>query len=373
MEFFGYHAFQSFAEGEVTPEQAHEIGVKLAEELWGDRFEVVVSTHINTKHIHNHFCINSVSFKDGKKYYNNRHSYALLRATSDNLCREYNLSVLEEKPCGKYNIDYTKYCMEEVKKSNYYKELQEDIDYAIEQAYSYNDFINIMKKMNYEITNRAGKLSVRKLNRKRNTRIARVFGDEYEIERINERIFETENVRLPFPEVRTITGIYKYNFKNKSRFKSKIKIKGIRGLYYHYCYLLKVYPRKKHRISKSLREDIKKMDKISNEVRFLNRTGIQTDQELFSYKSTSIIKRKELKSKKENLWKKMKRVKTEDEKEQIQCEIQKITGDIKILNEEIELIEDIETRIPIIKKNIKEEQEKDKSKNKNIEEKEKDK
>ena len=62
----GFHAFQSFKEGEVTPEQAHEIGVKLAQEMWGDRFEVIVSTHFNTKHYHNHFVINSVSFKDGK-------------------------------------------------------------------------------------------------------------------------------------------------------------------------------------------------------------------------------------------------------------------------------------------------------------------
>lgn len=51
----GFHAFQSFKEGEVTPEQAHEIGVKLAQEMWGDRFEVIVSTHLNTKHYHNHF------------------------------------------------------------------------------------------------------------------------------------------------------------------------------------------------------------------------------------------------------------------------------------------------------------------------------
>lgn len=54
----GFHAFQSFKEGEVTPELAHEIGIKLAEEMWGDRFEVVVSTHLNTKHYHNHFVIN---------------------------------------------------------------------------------------------------------------------------------------------------------------------------------------------------------------------------------------------------------------------------------------------------------------------------
>ena len=51
----GYHAYQSFAENEVTPELAHLIGVRLAEEVWGDRFEVIVSTHLNTKHYHNTF------------------------------------------------------------------------------------------------------------------------------------------------------------------------------------------------------------------------------------------------------------------------------------------------------------------------------
>ena len=54
----GFHAFQSFKEDEVTPEQCHEIGVKLAKEMWGDRFELVVSTHLNTNHLHNHFVIN---------------------------------------------------------------------------------------------------------------------------------------------------------------------------------------------------------------------------------------------------------------------------------------------------------------------------
>ena len=74
-----FHAEQSFKENEVTPEIAHEIGVRLAEEMWGDRFQVVVSTHLNTKHLHNHFVINSVSFKDGYKYYSNFENTALLR------------------------------------------------------------------------------------------------------------------------------------------------------------------------------------------------------------------------------------------------------------------------------------------------------
>lgn len=94
-----FHAYQSFNEGEVTPEIAHEIGVKLANEMWGDRFQVVVSTHLNTEHLHNHFVINSVSFKDGKKYYSNLTNTALLRKTSDEICEEYGLSVLTEKTC----------------------------------------------------------------------------------------------------------------------------------------------------------------------------------------------------------------------------------------------------------------------------------
>ena len=60
-----YHGYQSFAQDEVTAEIAHEIGVKLAERLWGDRFEVLVATHLNTGHYHSHFVINSVSFADG--------------------------------------------------------------------------------------------------------------------------------------------------------------------------------------------------------------------------------------------------------------------------------------------------------------------
>lgn len=81
-----FHGYQAFAPGEATPEIAHIIGVKLAQELWGDRFEVVVSTHLDKHHMHNHFVINSVSFMDGKRYYDNNATYALMRKASDRLC-----------------------------------------------------------------------------------------------------------------------------------------------------------------------------------------------------------------------------------------------------------------------------------------------
>lgn len=358
----GFHAFQSFAEGEVTPKQAHQIGVKLAEELWGDRFQVVVSTHLNTNHIHNHFCLNSVSFVDGKKYYDNHASYALMRETSDRLCEENNLSVIKEKKT-KANIDYTKFYKSQVTKSTYSETVKDDIDYAIEQAYSYNDFLSLMHKMDYIVENRSGKLGVRKTNRSRNIRIARAFGNEYEIKKINERIFETESTRVPFPEVRTINSKYRYSSRNKNKLRNKKKIKGFRALYFHYCYLLKVYPKKKQRISSYLRGDIKKMDKLSNETKFLSRTGIQTDQELLSYKSSSIKNLQGLVSKQDKLWTRKTKAKIDEEKQKIHIEIQELAREIKKQKYEIELIEDIETRIPQIKENLKEEQKKDKIKN----------
>ena len=54
-----YHAYQSFKAGEVMPQECHRIGIETAKRLWGNRFEVTVSTHKNTDHLHNHFCINS--------------------------------------------------------------------------------------------------------------------------------------------------------------------------------------------------------------------------------------------------------------------------------------------------------------------------
>lgn len=54
-KILAFHAYQSFKEGEIIPELAHKIGIQLANEIWGDRFQVIVTTHLNTNNIHNHF------------------------------------------------------------------------------------------------------------------------------------------------------------------------------------------------------------------------------------------------------------------------------------------------------------------------------
>ena len=188
-----FHAEQSFKENEVTPEIAHEIGVRLAEEMWGDRFQVVVSTHLNTKHLHNHFVINSVSFKDGYKYYSNFENTALLRKTSDELCEEYGLSVLEEKKC-KSGINFEKFYKKHIQESDYYKEVKEDLDYTIKNSYTTKDFHKILESMGYNYYYRAGKLSVRREPYKRNIRVERAFGEEYSVDNITKRILQNDYV-----------------------------------------------------------------------------------------------------------------------------------------------------------------------------------
>ena len=93
--YIAWHGYQSFKPEEVTPQLAHEIGVKLAKEMWGDRFEIIVTTHLDKEHLHCHFCFNSVSFRDGGKYNYSKAEQQRLREASDRLCREYGLSVIE--------------------------------------------------------------------------------------------------------------------------------------------------------------------------------------------------------------------------------------------------------------------------------------
>ena len=90
-----YHLIQSFDGKEVSPKKCHELGLQYAKELFGDDFQFVVATHLNTDNVHNHIVINSVSFKSGYKFYSNRETKDFIRITSDFICRENGLSVIK--------------------------------------------------------------------------------------------------------------------------------------------------------------------------------------------------------------------------------------------------------------------------------------
>ncbi len=108
----GYHGIQSFRESEVTPEQAFKIGKATARKMWGDRYQVLVTVHLNTDNVHCHFVVNPVSFKDGTKFQNKIGDHKELRRVSDEICREHGLSVLENSNFyGGHKKDYWRHKM----------------------------------------------------------------------------------------------------------------------------------------------------------------------------------------------------------------------------------------------------------------------
>ena len=144
----GYHLVQSFAEGEVSPELAHLIGQELAEQLLKGQYEVVITTHLNTSHYHNHLVWNSVSMVDGKKYHSNAKSYFTeVRQISDQLCRKYGLSVIQTNQ-GKA-MHYAQWKAEAEGKPTWRTAIRMDIQEAIGVSFSWSQFVKEMEKRGY--------------------------------------------------------------------------------------------------------------------------------------------------------------------------------------------------------------------------------
>ena len=261
-----YHGYQSFKEGEVTADIAHEIGIKFAEEMFKD-YEVVVATHQNTNHIHNHFIINSVSFITGKKYNNNRINLAKLRQISDSLCEEYGLSTLDE------NISYKNTYKHKVIDNDYYKTLKDDLDNVISYSVTLKQVMDRMKLLGYKSYSRNGIITIYRDGCDK-VRIEKAFGDDYSKDRINERLYSSRQIAFKLIPQKSIFEEYLLKTNNHH--------KGIYGLFLYYCYLLGVFPKKhpKQYLPYSIRKEIKKLVSFSEQTRFMVANKIETKEDL---------------------------------------------------------------------------------------------
>lgn len=348
-----FHGYQSFAEGEATPELVHQIGVKVAEEMWGDRFEVIVTTHLNTKCLHNHFVINSVSFKDGYKYYSNLENTALFRKISDDICDEFGLKVLKKNECKKSKVDLDYFYKSAIQKSDYYTFAKEDIDFAIRQAKGTKQFESLLREMGYEFYYRAGKISIRREPYKRYIRIERAFGEEYSVERIRRRIVFADPIRIryPKPRVRTIRG----RLFHKGDINKRPKVKGIRALYLHYCYLLKVFPKHnlKYKLTPEMRKEVKKMERISEQNKFVCKYNICNFKDIDRCKKLLEIDLKKFLNDRDKLYYKRKKTDSEPNKDEINKEIIYITSKIKNIRNDIKLCDEVREKSIKIKEQVK--------------------
>ena len=282
-----YHGFQSFREGEVTPEQAHEIGVKLAQKMWGDRFQVIVATHLNTDCLHNHFVLNSISFADGKHYHDNKANLRLLRQYSDELCREYALSVIEN-PVGKKKP----YVICQAEKNGLPTRdsvARQAIDEAIAKSYTMRDFAGQMKAMGYCVSfdSRRKYWTIQGEGWKRPKRLHQL-GEDYTNKRIMERISEN-SYAVKFSKFAPKHQQFRI-YRVRGNWRRSRRGGGLRGLYLYYCYKLGILPkgRKQNsaRLHYLLKDDLLKMEYIAQETRLLCRYHIDTAEQLFSYKQS---------------------------------------------------------------------------------------
>ena len=350
-----YHGYQSFAPGEATPELAHEIGVKLAHQLWGDKYQVIVATHLDKdSHLHNHFVVNTVSFLDGIKYHRTEKDYYEMQRASDALCREYGLSVIEEPQHGK-SKQYGEWRAEQEGRPTWRGLIRTEIDEVICQSMTERQFFDNLRKRGYEI--KVGKdISVRPPGKERFVRLTRNFGEEYTLDGIRNRILSQSRRVLPEPEPKRKV----YCARVKGDFKTARKITGFRALYFHYCYLLGIFPKNQPKNNKRLnfllREDLVKLDAISEEARLLARNHIDTAEQLSSYKEGLEAKIESLTADRKALYRKQRTVAVKADEDRLSAVREQITAvskELSALRKEVRLCDDIAIRSGVIREKIK--------------------
>lgn len=332
-----FHAYQSFAPGEVTPEQAHDIGVELARRLWGERFQVVVATHLDKQHTHNHFVLNSVSFVDGKKYNDCKATYALMRRASDELCREHGLSVIEDPEQGR-SMSYDAWEAEKQGKPTWYSQIRRDVDSCIARSFLFADFLDNLKRQGYAV--KTGKyIAVRPPGKERFVRL-KTLGDNYTEEAIRGRIREHEQTPLhhrpppPRKQRKTVCGRIR-------------KVTGFRALYYRYVYLLRKWrspsaPPRKRRYHMA---EIIKFDRYIEQADLLTRYRIDTEEQLRTLKG-AMENEIDIFAKQRNGLYRQKR--KDPESEEISSRIVSVNQSIKRCRRELRVCAGIEADIPTV-------------------------
>lgn len=338
------HAYQSFEE-DISAMEAHEIGVQMAKELWGDKFQVIVATHLNTDHVHNHFVINSVSFVDGKRFHVTNYSWLDMAAVSDRLCKEHGLSVIKE-PQGN-RIPYNLYMKEKNGDPVRYNVARQAIDYAVKRSLNMEEFKAELKNLGYSFQfDRNRKYwTVTVPGWQKPIRVHRL-GSEYTKDRIIERIYSNdESVRIN--KYREAYHYRPNNYNMKRRIHKINTRTGLEKLYLRVCYEMGYLPKYRQdplKVSYIFRDELLRCDIYAKEARLLSENHVSTDEALLQLKHSKESLIDDYISKRDELRRTVKRKIPEDEKEELRNQIIELTDRIKELRSDIKLIEDIEKR-----------------------------
>lgn len=342
----GYHIIQSFNGNEVSPEKCNEIGIELAKQLWGDKYQVLVCTHTNKQNVHNHIVLNSVSFIDGSKYHNSNVEIALLRETNDDLCRKYDLSIIETKQANK-GKDIAKSRIANYNRNSGKMELiKSDIDEAIKEATKYQDFIDILHFKGYYIKKSGNSMFISSPYYNRNIRLARTFGDDYTFDHIKTRIYQSA-IYDKYIKRNDNEKIYKVKIYDGIKIDSeRLKSSSFYRLYVHYLYLLGKLPPKIHyeERTKEYYKEIDKFHKLANEMNLICTYNLESKVDVQNLRMKYIEQVTPLKAEREKLKQLYRKATNETDKTIIQAKIDIITEDINKINSKIQTCRKIITK-----------------------------
>lgn len=332
-----WHGYQSFAEGEVDADTAHKIGVALAKELWPD-FEVIVATHLNTHCFHNHFVLNSVSFLHGRKFNACRESYKKMRAASDRLCREYGLSVITEHQAY-YPKHYAEWQAEQNGQRTWRSAIREDVDRAVLVSMTWSAFLRALREQGYEVKTGVKHIAVRPPGKERFVRL-RSLGETYTEEAIRQRILRqyTPQRKSQQESEKVLCVKVRGDFRL-----SKITWKGLRALYFFYLRKLRAAQHQpSERVPYLIREDLRLLDQISEQNKFLIRHKVDTPEQLAALKESAEHSIKKLSSKRKELMNEKRRTDTSPmRKAEIMAQMSSISAELKTMRRDVRMCADI--------------------------------
>ncbi len=277
----GYHIIHSYAPGEVTPEQAHAAGVEFARRLLGDRYEALVCTHTDREHLHCHIVFNSVSFVDGRKYRSDFESYFdTLRGASNEVSREFGLSVIEPEGHGKH---YAQWDAERTGRGSISRFVRQDIDAALLESFTFEGFLAVLRRQGYTVKcgPNVKHTAVAPPGAGRNFRLDSL-GDGYTEADIRARLSSARmGAPPPLPPPPPIVPRRYTIRRGNVRQTPRKKLRGFRALYVYYLYLLGgPRPKRRRPVPFSVREDVKKLRQYQRQCQLLREYRIDDDGQL---------------------------------------------------------------------------------------------
>ena len=334
--FIAWHGYQSFKPGEISPELCHKIGVMTAKAMWGDRFQIIVTTHLDKEHLHNHFVFNSVSFIDGKKYNYSKRELHRLREYSDYYCEYYHLSIV---PVPHKAPSRPTYFDEKDGKPTRYNVYREDIRKAFQNSCTLRDAETYLRRLGYitDFSDRAH-YRIRLPQYKHFTRLD-TLDSRWTPERLSRMLSWTPSVKAV---VRWQTDVPE---RLRHAHQPHQRPSHIYRLYLYYCYQLGILPKKTEYKPNSpfLREELRKLDRYDRETRFLGETGIETMNELHAYIAEKQSALDQLTAERTSIQNKMRRANPEA-KESLRQQKTEKTASITALREQLKLAKSVEAR-----------------------------